>query len=382
VSRRAAAGGLGLGLGAGFNISTVGPAADMLADQYGVRLGVIGFLTTALFATHLLSQLPGGRLIDRHGARTMGMLALAVIVAGNALALTTGILTVGIAGRLVTGLGTGVGFIAGSDYVRAKLGTPTAQGLYGGFSVGGAGLAIALVPLGALSVDWRAPYLAGLVMAAVFLVVLWAAPADDVNAGALRGNPWAMLRDRRLYPLAVIHTASFGFSVILGIWTVSLFEHDGYRSEVGGVIGALTLLGGLVTRPLGGRMMERWPQRTPLYVELSMLAAAAGTLLLLLDVAIPVRVLGAATLGLAAGIPFAYAFTRAQQIRRDAPALATGFVNSCATLTILVGAPLLGFTFALPGEGAIGFAVVAALWAAAALSLRGERTADALVDTV
>ena len=95
MKRRAAAGGLGLGLGAGFNISTVGPAADVLASQYGVRLGVIGFLTTALFATHLASQLPGGRLIDRHGARTMGMLALAVIVAGNALALTTGILGVG-----------------------------------------------------------------------------------------------------------------------------------------------------------------------------------------------------------------------------------------------------------------------------------------------
>ena len=89
----------------------------------------------------------------------------------------------------MTGLGTGVGFIAGSNYVRAKLGTPTAQGLYGGFSVGGAGLAIALVPLAALSVDWRAPYLAGLVMAAVFLVVLWAAPADDVHAGALPRQP-------------------------------------------------------------------------------------------------------------------------------------------------------------------------------------------------
>ncbi len=246
----------------------------MLANQYGVRLGVIGFLTTALFATHLLSQLPGGRLIDRRGARTMGMLALAVVVAGNALALATGVLAVGIAGRLVTGLGTGVGFIAGSDYVRAKLGTPAAQGLYGGFSVGGAGLAIAVVPLAALSVDWRAPYLAGLVIAAVFLAVLWAAPKDELHAAVRRGSPWAMLRDRRLYPLAVIHTASFGFSVILGLWTVSLFEHDGYRSQVGGAIGALTLLGGLVARPLGGRMMERWPRQTPLYVELSMLAAA------------------------------------------------------------------------------------------------------------
>ena len=125
-------------------------------------------------------------------------------------------------------------------------------------------------------------------------------------------------------------------------------------------------------------MMERWPQQTPLFVELSMLAAAGGTVLLLLDVVLPVRVLGAAVLGLAAGIPFAYAFTRAQQIRRDAPAFATGFVNGCASVTILVGAPLVGFTFGLPGEGAIGVALVAALWAAAALSLRGGRTADPL----
>lgn len=378
MSRRAAAGGLGLGLGAGFNISTVGPSADMLAQEYAVRLGVIGFLTTALFVTHLAAQLPGGRLIDRQGARTMGLLGLAAVIAGNALALTAGTLAIGIAGRLVTGLGTGVGFVAGSDYVRAKLGTPTAQGLYGGFSVGGAGLAIALVPLAALAVDWRAPYVAGLVVAAVFLAVLWLAPRDELVPATSRGNPWSMLRDRRLYPLAAIHTASFGFSVILGVWTVSLLEHDGYRSEAGGAIGALTLLGGLLTRPLGGRMMERWPQRTPRLVELSMLVATAGTVLLLLDVPVGLRALGAAALGLAAGIPFAYAFTRAQQLRRDAPALATGFVNSCATLAILVGAPLIGFTFALPGEGALGFAVVAVIWAAAALPLHAGRKADAV----
>ena len=377
MSRRAAAAGLGLGVGAGFNISTVGPAADVLAREYGVRLGVIGFLTTALFVTHLAAQLPGGRLIDRHGARTMGMVALVVVIAGNTVTLTAASLAVGIAGRLVTGLGTGVGFVAGSDYVRAKVGTPTAQGLYGGFSVGGAGLAIGLVPLAALAADWRAPYVAGLVVAAVFLAVLWAGPADHATAGTRRGNPWAMLRDRRLYPLAAVHTASFGFSVIVGIWTVSLLRQDGYRTEVGGVIGALTLLGGLLSRPLGGRMMERWPRQTPRLVELSMVVAAAGTVLLLLDLPITVRAAGAVVLGLAAGIPFAYAFTRAQALRRHAPALATGFVNSCATLTILVGAPLLGFSFALPGEGAVGFAVVAVLWATGALPMRAERAAAA-----
>ena len=101
-----------------------------------------------------------------------------------------------------------------------------------------------------------------------------------------------------------------------------------------------------------------------------MLGGAAGTVLLLLDLPIVVRVAGAALLGLAAGIPFAYAFTRAQALRPDAPALAIGFVNACATFTILVGTPLVGFTFALPGEGAVGFTVIAALWAATALTPR------------
>jgi hypothetical protein len=68
-----------------------------------------------------------------------------------------------------------------------------------------------------------------------------------------------------------------------------------------------------------------------------------------------------------------FAFTRAPALRSEAPALAIGFVNACATFTILVGTPLVGFTFALPGEGAIGFAVIAALWAAAALPPPSQR---------
>ena len=214
----------------------------------------------------------------------------------------------------MTGLGTGVGFVAGADYVRSKLGTPTAQGIYGGASVGGAGLAIGLVPLAALAVDWRAPYVAGLVVAALALAVLRLAPAAAPTARGPLPVPFRdVLRDRRLYPLAILHTASFGFSVILGLWTVSLLEHDGYRTEVGGVVGSLTLILGLVTRPLGGRLMERWPDRALLLVRASMLGGAGR------DGAPAARPAaracgssGAALLGLAAGIPFAYAFTRAQ----------------------------------------------------------------------
>ena len=69
-----------------------------------MRLGTIGFLTTALFVSHLAMQIPGGRLVDRHGARTMGTVALVIVIAGNALGLVAGTFSVGVLARLVTGL--------------------------------------------------------------------------------------------------------------------------------------------------------------------------------------------------------------------------------------------------------------------------------------
>ena len=182
-----------------------------------------------------------------------------------------------------------------------------------------------------------------------------------------------IVRDRRLYPLAAAHTASFGLSVIVGTWAVSLLQHDGYGRRLAGAVAALVLLGGIVTRPLGGRILQRRPEQAAHLLGVSMLLGAAGTVLLLLDIPLAVRIAGAALLGLAAGIPFAAAFAGAQALRPDAPGAAVGFVNSCATFLILVGAPLVGFTFALPGHGRAGFVAIAVLWALAWLAVRPSR---------
>lgn len=334
----------------------------MLAQAYGVRLAAVGFLTTALFVTHLAMQIPGGRLVDRHGARILGIYALGAVVLGNVIALLVPSFAVGIVGRLVAGFGTGVAFVAGSDYVRATVGTATAQGLYGASGVGGGGLALAVVPLVVPGLGWRAPYVAALVFAGVVLAALPLAPRDPSRGPVERARPLDIVRDRRLYPLAAAHSASFGLSVIAGNWAVSLLHGDGYTRAVAGAVAALTLLSGLVTRPLGGRLVERAPGRTGALLGGSMLAAATGTVLLLLDLPLGVRVLGAAGLGLAAGIPFAAAFTGAQLLRPEDPGAAVGFVNSCATFVILVGTPLVGLTFALPGDGRLGFAAIAAAY--------------------
>jgi MFS family permease len=361
--------GVALGAAAGFNIANVGPAADVLADAYGIRLAAVGFLTTALFVSHLAMQIPGGRLVDRRGAWILGMWSLVVVAAGNVIALLAPSSALGLAGRLVAGFGTGTGFVAGSDYVRATVGTATAQGLYGASGVGGGGLALAVVPLVVPALGWRAPYVTALVFAVAVLAALPFAPRDP-RREVVRGRVSEVVRDRRLYPLTVAHSASFGLSVIAGNWTVSLLRDAGYGRTVAGSVAALTLLSGIVTRPLGGRLVQRQPARVGLLLGRSMLAAAAGTLLLLANLPLAARVAGAALLGLAAGVPFAAAFTGAQLFRPDAPGAAVGFVNSCATFVILAGTPLVGLTFGLPGNGRLGFVAIAAAFALAYTPVR------------
>jgi hypothetical protein len=74
---------------------------------------------------------------------------------------------------------------------------------------------------------------------------------------------------------------------------------------------------------------------------------------------------GAVLIGLAAGIPFGATLVGAARTYPSAPGTAVGAMNIYPVLAIVCGAPLVGLTFDLPGNGRIGFAVMAGLWLAA-----------------
>jgi predicted MFS family arabinose efflux permease len=361
----ATAGGLALGLSVGWNIANTGAVARPLSHTYGVPLAAIGLLTTALFATHFASQIPGGRFVDRTGARRAGLAAVALLIAGNALALITDSFPLALVARLLVGTGVGIGFVAGADYVRSVTSSPTTQGLYGGAAVGGGGLAIAVVPLLEGSLGWRSPFVTAAAVAAVLGVTLALGPPDDPYRAQQRPTVGSLLRESRLYPLAVLHTASFGMSVVAGNWVVDLLEDRGYSRSVGGGVGSLLLLLGIVTRPLEGWLLRARPALGGMLVPVSIVCGAAGLAVLATPVPLALLVVAAAVAGLAAGVPFAAAFVGAQRVRPDGPAAAVGFVNAVATLTIVVLTPLVGVTFALPGGGAAGFVALAVAWAAA-----------------
>jgi MFS family permease len=351
----------------GWNIAALGAVATRLSHAYGVGLATIGLFTTVQFLVHMGMQIPGGRTADRFGARNTAFVGLALVSIGNAVALPAAEPPLGLLGRAIVGLGTGFAFVAGSDYIRGSGGSPFVQGLYGGGSVLAPGLALAIVPLLADHFGFRAPYLSGIAVAAVCTVLLVLAPAAPRtvrHAGERLDSRF--FRDPLLYRLSAIHAASFGFSVIIGNWVDTLLEHHGYSKAIAAATGSLTLLLGFFTRVAGGPLLRR-PDASR-WVAGSLVLAGLGAIALALPLPLAGLVAAAAVVGLASGVPFAMAFTGAAAARPDSPGAAVGFVNGWAALAIVVGAPLVGLTFSLPGDGRLGFVVLGVLAAAASLA--------------
>ena len=351
----------------GWNIAALGAIATRLGDAYGVGLATIGLFVTVQFVLHMAMQIPGGRAADRWGARASSAVGLAFLVLGNAVALPAATPALGFLGRAIVGVGTGLTFIGGSDYIRAQGGSPTLQGVYGGTSVLAPGVALALIPGFARWTGFRAPYLSTIVVVLLAAALLALAPDAPRTVRHSRERlDWSFLRAPLLYRLAAIHSFSFGFSVIVGNWVVTLLERHGQSKEAAAAVGSLTLLLGFFTRIAGGAMLRRGDARR--LVSASLAVGGAAAIVLALPLTLPGYVAAATVLGLAAGVPFARAFTGAAAARPDAPGAAVGFVNAWAALTIVAGTPLVGLTFSLPGDGRIGFVAVGALAALASLA--------------
>jgi MFS family permease len=364
-----------VGLAISWNIANVGPVATLLAGHYGTTLTVIGLFTTVLFFAELAVMIPGGRAIDRYGAKRVGLVAIALsLVANLALLLPTSAVPA-LALRGVAGLGVGLGFLAGAIYAQSGAGQARALagGIYGGVSLGGGGLALAIVPQLVSPLGWRAPYASAAVVAALTIPLVLAGPPTSGHGGSAEGPRLAaLMADPQLARLGVLSTVSFGFSVILGAWVVTLLErHDGLRAGPAGAIGSLILLMGIVGRPTGGILVRAWPQITRPMLAASFLTGSLATIILFLAPGSALDAVAAALIGAAAGIPFGVTIAGATRARPEAAGAAIGAMNIYPVLAIVIGAPLVGLTFSLTGRGRIGFAVIAALWSCAILVLRG-----------
>ena len=373
--RRGVVAGCLLVLVCGWNLSAVGAVVSTMAHAYRISLPTVGLLTTAVYVTHTAVQIPAGKLTDRFGGVFAGSAALMFMAIGDFLALQIASTPVAMVSRAITGLGTGLAFVAGNAIVRDSGGSASAQGLFGGMGLGGGGLALAVVPQ---LPGWRAPYwtsLAFVVPALVALCLVRSVSPRIAMAPRATGARPSVFRDTRLYRLAVLYSCSYGVTAVMSNWVIELLKlHSTLSLASRAVVGALTLLLAMVSRPVGGWILHRRPSDVRLAIGCSLAGGAVGTIGLMMARPVWVAVSGGVLVGLGAGISFSAVFTGAAASHSDAPAASVGLVNSIANLFVLVAVPMVGVTFSLPGRGRIGFAVIAGLWMVA-LGLLRDRSA-------
>jgi nitrate/nitrite transporter NarK len=243
---------------------------------------------------------------------------------------------------------------------------PRALGFYGGFVQLGGGTSLYLVPLLASRLGWRPAFVISSGLVALSTVAWWAlAPA--IRPAASAAPLTEAMQSRRVWTLGLVHAATFGLAVLTGIWITTFLVHEFDLTLVhAGAAGSAILALGVLSRPLGGLVVDRGWLGAAAVMRLTVLAGAIGLLVL----AWPGRPLAVAalaigTLGVALNAPYAAVMQTTAGALPRAPGAAVGLVSGIGVVSIAAGAPAVGALLAATG----GFALPLALLAAYSLAV-------------
>ena len=372
-------GALAISFAVGWVIVSLSAVAPALATAYKTSLGAVGLLTTTVFIVHAMMQLPSGHAADRFGPRAIGIAGLVLMVAANLLATIASLWWLALLSRVVLGVGTGLVFLTGLVYMRRRGASTLLVGVFGAVNGAASGLALAILPQLEPVLHWRGSYITSAVFSAFALVAVLAGPPTPADINSQTGAATVivtLIRDRALLRLAQINLAAAGCSSIIAAWVVALLVRaGGFTAGTAGAVGALTLFGSVLSRPLGGWVIHHRPRLISAMLVVSIALGVGGTLALAFSGPLTLAILGSASVGIASGLPWAYAFSGAAAARPDAAALAVAYVNTTGLAMIILGIPLVGLTFSLTGHGRLGFVALAALWAATVVVMPRRGTA-------
>jgi len=343
------------------NYTNHAPLAPALMREFGFNQALAGFLTTGIFATHALMQIPGGHLVDRLGAKRVLLCALAWVTLGNLGMAFAGAYWQLLLCKIFTGIGTGVCFVGGARYVHAAAAgrqLNVAQGLFGGSVQLGAGFVIFAVPRLYLLAGWRATFLvsAGMALAAA---IIWLAGAPKVTSGAAPpGRFREMLVARQLWLLGLVQMASFGLSLVVGSWVVVMLTKVlKVPATQAGLIGSLVLLLGIVSRPLGG-ILRRHMGIRPLFIGSLLMIALGCFAFVSTSISLGIALTAVVLIGMGVGLPYSAMFSRAGALFPGRAGAAMGLVNMLGIIMILGGAPLVGHLADLSGTFRTSFVLL------------------------
>lgn len=354
------------------NYTNHAPMVPALRAEFGFNQASAGLLTTGIFLTHALMQVPGGRLADRLGpVRVLGA-ALAWVALGSLAIAFAGAYWQLLFWKTFAGVGTGACFTAGARYIVSVFegrDLHVAQGCFGGSIVLGSGFVIFAIPQLGGAFGWRGAFLASTVVA-IGATLFWIAEAPrPEHLVKHAGSLGEVAGSRELWRLGVVQMASFGLVIVVGTWITALLKNTFQMPiERAGPLGSLVLLLGIVTRPLGGWLAHRMPVATLLRSALVLNAVACAGLAW--SQSSWLTFLAIVLLGAGCGLPYAGVFGRAAALFPGRAGAAMGLVNTVGILMILFGAPVVGYLADWTGQFRTSFLILGGFSLLALLATR------------
>jgi nitrate/nitrite transporter NarK len=374
MDRRALFSACAAGFAFSANYTNHAPLVPVLRAEFGFDQARAGLLTTAIFFTHAIMQVPGGRLGDRFGAGRVVAASLAWIAAANFAMAFAGAYWQLLFWKAFAGIGTGACFAAAARYIVVRSSDrdrPIAQGVFGGSIVLGSGFVLFAVPQLLDAFGWRGASVAcALVAAAAWLWWLTGAPHQRhvvrVAPGLL-----AVAQHGELWLLGVIQMASFGLVIVVGSWITVLLRTDFHMPlKAAGLMGSVVLLLGIASRPFGGWLAQRMRMRRLLHC--AMLLNAVACIALASGRSMSITWAAIVVLGTGCGLPYAAIFNRAAALVPAGAGAAIGLANMVGIVMILVGTPAVGALADWTGRFQASF------WALGGFSLVAAAVASAI----
>ena len=353
---------LAMGLSLGFIFMNIPPALDRLMDLYGASYLRISILISTLFWSHALMQVPAGMIGDRLGIRPALLMGLCFICLGNLIPILFPHLGPAILSRIVTGIGTGLSFVATMKLIA--LSAPSERvgvflGYYGSsFALGGI-VAYLLIPF-LIKFHWEWTYATTVGMNLFLILWLWALRMERVSRAA---NPMPLVQVLRLregWVLGAYHALSWGAMITLGSWLPSLLADvwKGSATIQFAWGGALVMLISGLGRLSGSFILLKF---TPVRVANESILILSGIFLLLFIVPYGGSVFGLALLAAwFASINFGAFFDLASRsVPSDSLGSLVGFINFLANLSAMLLAILFGWLKDTVGSFSWAFLILA-----------------------
>lgn len=252
--------------------------APDLTREFGLAAPDLGLLASAYLWGYAAIQIPTGVLADTLGPRRTVALFMALAAVGTVLFASAGSLQIGVLGRALMGIGTGIVYVCGAKLLTQWFRPDQFATLNGVLvTVGYSGALLAAGPLAASveALGWRASFgvVAGLAALVALLVLVAVRDGPRESAAltpaatavnkpvrpALRQTARQILLNRNLWLLAVYALTSYGaLMAVQGLWAVPFLMdvRELSRQDASNMI-TLWPLGLILGCPLVGYLSDR-----------------------------------------------------------------------------------------------------------------------------